>query len=48
MATGLGGEYCWQVSLRGETGQGDIPSARTEPAAAPVSPTAEELAQTVA
>ena len=43
MATGLSGEYCWAVSLcmRG-TG------VRIEPAPAPDSPTAEELAQAVA
>jgi hypothetical protein len=43
MATGLSGEYCWAVamSLQGMT-------VRIEAAAAPLSPTAEELAQAVA
>jgi hypothetical protein len=43
MATGLSGEYCWAVSLYEEDD-----SARIDAAAAPASPTAEQLAQAVA
>ena len=43
MATGLSGEYCWAVTLCED---GD--SARIEAAAAPASPTTEELARVVA
>jgi hypothetical protein len=43
MGTGLSGEYCWAVLLY-EQGA----SVRIEAAAAPVSPTAEELARAVA
>jgi hypothetical protein len=43
MATGLSGEYSWAVEL---VMQGA--SVRIEAAAAPVSPTAEELARAVA
>jgi hypothetical protein len=44
MATGLSGEYCWAVSLYNE----EDDSARIDAAAAPASPTAEQLAQAVA
>jgi hypothetical protein len=41
MATGLSGGYCWALGL----GRIQGISARIEAATAPVSPTAEELAQ---
>jgi hypothetical protein len=41
MATGLSGEYSWAVALYGRHGD----SARIEPAPAPASPIAEELAR---
>jgi hypothetical protein len=42
MATGLSGEYCWAVTMYHDD------SARIDAAAAPASPTAEQLAQAVA